>query len=193
MRDLQAELSVELLNFEATRRNQHQVNLDWTTASETNNKGFWVERMLESENDFSELAWVDGNGTITHTAYYNLVDENAFTGTSYYRLRQVDLDGSIAYSQVRAVRGASEIGGVQIFPNPVDDYINIRLPKLTDVVNIQIFDIKGSLILDTEQKALPNQILKISNLSHLIEGTYLINIQINQDKIYTEKFIKRGN
>jgi len=94
-------LPVELLSFEAEASGTVSL-LTWSTASETNCDYFSVERLNEN-NVWNEIGRVDGNGTTSQTSYYNYTDEMPYEGINYYRLRQVDYDGSFWHSPVRVV------------------------------------------------------------------------------------------
>ena len=69
-------LPVELLEFTAERLNFEEVDLNWVTATELNNEGFYIERMIDGEAEFSTLAFVEGSGNSTDTRYYHHIDLN---------------------------------------------------------------------------------------------------------------------
>ena len=94
-------LPVELVSFEA-RPVLNRVELSWTTASETGNDHFEVERS-EDGNTFSRIGTVSGAGNSTALRQYQFNDASPLRGISYYRLRQVDFDGGYTFSDVRAV------------------------------------------------------------------------------------------
>ncbi|WP_022824287.1 T9SS type A sorting domain-containing protein [Hymenobacter norwichensis] len=120
--DRQAPLPVELTRFEATRpTGQPRVLLNWTTASEQDNAGFEVQRQDEGQTTFRRVGFVAGRGTTSAAAEYTFQDPNDFRGLSYYRLRQLDQNGTESFSPVRTVAGLA--GGasfsVAVYPNPV--------------------------------------------------------------------------
>lgn len=192
--DQQQILPIELLSFTAVRKNKAEVDLNWSTASELNNKGFEVERMLETENAFSKIAWVNGRGNSTQTTYYQLLDKNAFSNVSYYRLKQVDLDGTFSYSDIRAVRGVEDGARlIDVFPNPIDDYINIRLTTKATTATIKVQDASGKEILIATKKIPSTQLITIDNLSDLSAGVYLISVETNKGEQYCQKVVKVEN
>jgi len=193
VRDFEVDLPVEMLYFNAAKENAHQVQLDWATASEINNQGFEVERMLDNETSFSKIAWVDGNGTTVNTSYYELLDDNSYSGVSYYRLKQVDFDGTFAYSEIRAVEGEYRNTEIAVFPNPVDDYIHIQIKEAIQKATIQIFDSKGALIRVFRVDVQPGELIRLEGLSALVDGIYLINIQTDTGSNYTQKLEKIEN
>jgi len=110
-------LPVELLDFAAIGKEQH-VALQWTTASELNNAGFWVERSEDGQH-FDALAWVPGAGTVSTLRSYNYKDVQPLEGRSFYRLRQLDVDGTETLSALELVEHRrSESLAIRAWPNP---------------------------------------------------------------------------
>ncbi|MGL4598284.1 MAG: T9SS type A sorting domain-containing protein [Bacteroidia bacterium] len=94
-------LPVELIQFGAEKEND-RVRLDWSTASENQNAGFFVQRSVDGIR-FDNLVWVDGFGTSSELHRYRAYDLNPASGINYYRLRQVDENGTTEYSSPVAV------------------------------------------------------------------------------------------
>lgn len=193
--DIDLDLPIELLAFDAERQTNIEVALTWATASELNNKGFHVERMLDYETDFQAIAWVEGIGTTSSLTHYERIDDNAYTGVSYYRLRQVDFDGTESFSPIRAVRGSEIInaGNVSIFPVPVTDELNIRfgeLPKAVTSGEIRIFDVQGRLLFNSSVSLQSHQVLKIAAIQQWPSAMYLLNIRLDNGDTMTDKFVK---
>src|SRR5205085_11684831 len=96
-------IPVNLLSFEA-RPNSKNILLSWSTATESNNKGFVIERSING-NDFERIAWEDGkinSSVVSNYAYPdNFVQPNTLY---YYRLRQTDLDGRERLSEIRQAK-----------------------------------------------------------------------------------------
>jgi hypothetical protein len=109
---------VELTSFTATL-NGKEVVLNWSTATELNNQGFEIERS-EDNISFNKIGFVPGFGTTTEPKSYSYSDRSVNTGTNYYRLKQVDYDGSFEYSNVVEVEinTPTEFMLAQNFPNP---------------------------------------------------------------------------
>ena len=114
----QAPLPVELISFSATRQGS-AVQVAWATASEKNSAYFAVERSADGRA-FNDLARVEAQGNSTARVDYGTLDRAPLSGTSYYRLRQVDRDGTTAYSKVATVRFESKAGvpALVAYPNP---------------------------------------------------------------------------
>ena len=113
-------LPVTLASFSAAPQGTG-VAVNWTTASEKNNAGFEVERSANG-TDFAKLTTVAGMGTTQNTHTYSYFDAVPLSSTSYYRLKQIDLDGTVAYSPVIAVQPtAASTAALSIYPNPTAD------------------------------------------------------------------------
>ena len=189
-----ADLPVELLYFHAKRKNEYVVSLDWSTVSETNNQGFWVERMLDGEQTFTRKQWVDGNGTTVQQLYYTTEDDNAFSGTSYYRLCQIDYDGTEHYSEIKSVSGIGQQGDVSLFPNPVDHAFSLAFSNIAlENATVMIADASGRTVYQQEYWIPAHQVLEITGMSDLPAGTYWININTASEEQFTKKLIIKRN
>ncbi|UOQ99428.1 T9SS type A sorting domain-containing protein [Hymenobacter sp. 5317J-9] len=119
--DQQSPLPVELTRFEVRRpAGQPRAELTWATASEKNNLGFEVQRQDEGQTAFRRVGFVSGQGTATTPHEYAFTDPNDFQGLSYYRLKQVDQDGTATYTAVRSITGlpAGTPFSLSVYPNP---------------------------------------------------------------------------
>jgi acetyltransferase-like isoleucine patch superfamily enzyme len=190
VRDRVALLPVDLLLFEAKRKDRNDVQLTWVTNSEINCQGFDIERMLDNETDFVKIGWVDGQGTTINSTYYEELDDNNFEGISYYRLKQMNLDGTYSYSEIKAVEGIQAESIIRIFPNPTSDILNIDLTSEATYVQIKIYDSKGALVLDAQQEMNNNQLIQIHHLGRWADGVYLLRLTTDSNQVYIRKFVK---
>jgi hypothetical protein len=117
-------LPIKLLYFTA-KLNGEKVDVNWATASETNNKYFYVERSKDG-NAFKDIGILNGAGNSTTTLYYSYVDQNPYTGVSYYRLRQEDYDGAVSHSDIVSVLNNNKGSSWMVYPNPAKDIIRIE-------------------------------------------------------------------
>jgi hypothetical protein len=121
-------LPVELIQFEASPAASHTADLTWKTASELNNSHFVVERSYDGR-DFEAAAIVQGNGTTQNVITYNHNDNTIelSQNTVYYRLRQVDFDGTKAYTPIRRVdfEPSLEVNTVTLYPNPTEGTVTV--------------------------------------------------------------------
>jgi hypothetical protein len=179
--DLTDIVPVELLAFNASV-NGSQVQLLWSTASELNNLGFEIQRSVDNEDNFSTVAFVDGNGNSTEINYYSYTDNPQLSGVNqiYYRLKQVDLDGSFSYSDIVNVTYdvPAEFVLSQNFPNPFNPStrINYFVPK-ESFVNIKVYDFLGREVADlvNETKSTGSYELMF-DASSLPSGTYFYSM-----------------
>ncbi len=134
------------------------VMLSWSTATEINNSGFQVERSDDNEN-FAQIGFVPGFGTTTESKFYTFADNSSISGTHYYRLKQIDFEGSFTYSEVVEVNVGlpTEFALQQNYPNPFNPTTKIHYSVPADgFVNIAVYNLLGenvTNIVNSIQKA----------------------------------------
>ena len=175
-----SEIPVELTSLLANS-DRNNVNLKWSTATETNNSGFQVERKLKGTGDWTKLSFVSGKGTSTEINNYSYQDKGLSVGKYAYRLKQVDLDGTFEYSPIVEVdvNAPDEFTLYQNYPNPFNPSTTIEysLPENADV-SISIYNALGELV-----KTLINGTVEAGyqkatfNASSLTSGTYIYQIK----------------
>ena len=173
-------IPVELASFTATS-NENSVTLNWSTATETNNSGFSVERKTSRDESWIEIGFVPGSGTTTERMSYSYIDENLNMGNYSYRLKQIDYDGKTEYSNAILVEVAAPDKYVllQNYPNPFNPSttIGFSIPQ-TSNVSIDIFNVVGERV-----ASLVNQTLEAGyhsvdfNASNLSSGTYIYQLK----------------
>jgi hypothetical protein len=137
---------IVLSKFTAMQREGGSVVLEWTTVSETNNFGFYVQRKRAEDAAFVDVAgaFVAGHGTTIVPQDYSITDMPADGGVWWYRLKQVDLDGVAQYSEPIRTEGTTGVGRSapisfmlnQNYPNPFNPSTTIgyALPVRSHVV-----------------------------------------------------------
>ena len=168
---------VELLAFTASV-NKSEVQLIWSTASELNNKGFEIERSADDASNFTTIGFVEGKGSSNEINHYVYSDNPDLNGvhTLYYRLKQVDFDGTFSYSNVVNITYdvPTEFVLNQNYPNPFNPSTRITyfLPE-EGFVSIKIYDFLGreieTLVNDFQETGSYQIDFDASNLS---SGTY---------------------
>jgi WD40 repeat protein len=137
-------IPVELISFTATVK-KNNVTLLWQTATETNNSGFLLERSKGNES-YEQITFVPGFGSTTEPKNYNYTDNSVSNGTYYYRLKQVDFDGSFSFSKVLEVNVGvpSEFALEQNYPNPFNPSTKIRfsIPQKS-FISLEVFNALG--------------------------------------------------
>ncbi|MCY7327047.1 MAG: T9SS type A sorting domain-containing protein, partial [Saprospiraceae bacterium] len=150
-----AVLPVELTDFQARLENKNTALLTWTTASETNNRGFEIEMKQEGDKDFQNVGFAAGKGTSTQKNNYQFQVPNLTAGIWYFRLKQVDLDEKTTYSPQQSLQIQDRFS-VKVFPNPVQSELNLVLfQENASVVSFELtnqlgqrFDLLSSQSLD---------------------------------------------
>lgn len=142
-------LPVELISFYPEVQN-NCIMLSWATATEINNYGFYIERKQLNEENWQTLGFVNGNGNSNSPKYYSFKDETIITTDTYfYRLKQVDFDGTYEYSFIIEAGLANPVKTelFQNYPNPFNPttQIEFRLHD-TDNVKLVVYDILGNCI-----------------------------------------------
>jgi hypothetical protein len=151
--------------------------LKWTSANEINVKGFSVEKSLNGI-DFSEIAFVKGQNNIQQNLY-SFSDVDVKTGVNYYRLKMINNDGSVKYSNTIIISNKQSLQ-TTVFPNPVISNVTINHGKAFAGAVLRLFTLDGKLIRTT-----PVQIGAIQTTlpaSQLLKGNYLLIYENNGEK-----------
>jgi hypothetical protein len=174
-------LPVELVSFDVNKINDAQAKLDWSTAWETNNRGFEIERSTNGVY-WTNIGFVAGNGNSNQLLHYTFPTSLAgINSTSvYYRLKQVDFNGNFQYSPVRVTRlNAAVSGAEEIYPNPVINKFSIKLSaaEAGETVKVTILDMTGKIVLASEQVIVEVDNFTLNmNVDNLKKGNYIVNI-----------------
>jgi hypothetical protein len=172
-------LPVKWLTFNATKIDKNNIQLAWSTASETNNNGFEIERSYDAKN-FNNIGYVKGAGTSNKLNNYSFIDANANDFDVYYRLKQIDFDGNFSYSNIVKIsntdNGTFDVVNVQ--PNPFDNELNIRINAISDKnIQVLIYDSKGALVSERNVNAILGlNTINIDNAHILPKGFYVLKV-----------------
>ena len=172
---------VELVSFAAVT-DENDVVLSWFTATETNNSGFEVQR--KAGDKFESVAFVDGKGTTTEVQNYLFRDEDLLAGSYIYRLKQIDYDGTFAYSHEVEV----EINQPSVFvlnqnyPNPFNPSTNIKYSiPAAGIVTLKVYDLLGrevSTLVNEQQQAGTFDV--VFDGSNLASGVYYYQLKAGE-------------
>ncbi|MGQ9799077.1 MAG: T9SS type A sorting domain-containing protein [Ignavibacterium sp.] len=176
-------IPLELTSFNA-RAIEDKVELIWNTATETNNQGFEIER--SNGGQFEKVGFVAGFGTTTENKSYSFIDKNVKVGKYTYRLKQIDFDGKIEYSQVVEVEVNPPLtfGTEQNYPNPFNPSTLIKYSIARDVnVNISIYNTIGEKVETLVNGFQQARRYKVNfNAGNLTSGVYFYTIEAGDYK-----------
>ncbi len=173
-------LPVELYYFQARRSEEDKVNLSWGTLSETNNDFFAIERSNDGVN-FRTIGKVEGAGEASITQSYKYEDSALVNGTYYYRLRQVDYDGTFEYSNIEIVE-IDRKSPYEVFPTLFTHEVNILTSSKAISTTFDIVDVFGRLV---KQGEIVNNEVNSLAVNDLSAGSYFIRLS---DGFNTEVF-----
>jgi len=176
-------LPVELIEFTASLNDADQVDLNWTTASEVNNAYFSIERSRDGKN-FEEIGQVTGAGTTADMQHYHHLDPMPYSGYNYYRLRQVDLDGSFAYSGIQWVQ-LNAATSYHLYPNPTNGILHVQASE-DKQVQLALISSEGVQLLQKELLGSETMI----DMSEMNSGVYYLKITEGRSSTY-HKVVKR--
>lgn len=177
----QSALPVELIYFRAELNAARSVELNWATAVEVNNDFMAVERSGDGRN-FVELGRVKGAGTIATPQDYFMIDPSPLAGINYYRLRQVDFDGTTEIFKTVVVTLPTAEDKIRVFPTVSDQLITIDTREMAGT--LQIVNISGQVV-----QTLAVQGVFPLNIASLDAGHYWIRFE-NENGLQTERFVK---
>lgn len=178
-------LPVSFLYFTA-EKNSKGVVLQWSTASETNNNYFVIERSLDGEN-FESVGQVKGAGNSSQILTYYFTDSEALQGTIYYRIMQVDYDGQYSYSPVRSVNFDKTLT-FSIAPNPTNGefVININSGQPSEKYTVEVLTVLG-VVISKEEKGNSENSIRM-NLQDLAKGVYMLKVS-NDNVSFINKIV----
>jgi hypothetical protein len=177
-------LPVKVLGFSAALADARNVQLKWTVAEETNVYAYLVERLTETNSRWEVIGtvWPDGTRALNN---YRYGDRIASQEKIQYRLKIVDLNGSVAYSSIQIIQPRNISTAPALYPNPVSDILTIS--SLTTDAEIALYDLNGNRILPSF--AVSNNTTQL-NTAFLSGGIYVIKIKQKGTVTY-HKLVKR--
>lgn len=178
-----ASLPITGLNLSAVYSNV--VTLTWQTLTEQNTDKFVVEKSIDGVN-FTAIANVNAAFTSNSLRKYNYIDNTPNGSLLYYRIRSVDIDGKVTYSNIAKVRtdGKKEI---TIYPNPAQQFVNISVSGIVGKLSADIYNVEGRLVM---QKQIQQGVSSI-DISSISKGIYLVVLKdfTTHEKVMIQKLI----
>jgi len=181
-------LPIELVNFTSACETKC-INLNWATASEINNDYFTVQRSPDGEN-FEDILKIGGAGNSNEMRNYSTVDNSPLTGTSFYRLKQTDYNGSFTISPVIVSDcGASGFNIISVIPDPNSKITRLFFNTTQQTnYNIAVYDLLGNKLISTNNHADSGNNEVEINCYGLGQSVYLIVLS-NNSQVITRKII----
>ena len=175
-------LPVSLSNYKVQLQNNGKVVVNWTVESEQNNDYFTIERK-QANGEFVQIAKIPSKGT--GASNYSIIDNNAAAGVNYYRLAQVNKDGTRAELGIQSVNVAlSSESNLKVFPQPIigNELIftyNSKLPTL----EVQLLDVTGKKVFSDNIPALQGNNYTVKLKNNLVAGVYVLLVNNQQHKV----------
>ena len=185
-------LPVNLLSFTVAPVN-NAIQLSWITASEINSKGFEMQRSADNGVNYTAIGFVNSKNSNSTRTNYDFTDNKAVGGMRYYyRLRQVDINGNVRFSDIKDAmlnRGSNAL--LKLSPNPAKSMIALLFPNdcATKPVSIKITDEKGSVVDTWKEIMQANKTLTYS-ISVLTSGQYFLVVEDENNLFYQATFQK---
>lgn len=166
-------LPVSLLFFSGTNKGHFNL-LEWATASESNNRGFEIQRS-DNGKEFSSIGFVNGSGTTTTYRQYSFEDMQISRPVYYYRLMQNDYDGKTNLSNIIAIKSAQS-SWVELFNGIFSDRFVLLFKETESRATVSLFDLNGKKVFETSVNS-PEQVVQLS-IPFLVSGTYLMTVNM---------------
>jgi Secretion system C-terminal sorting domain len=172
-------LPVKLSGFSGKLING-QAQLSWQTLTEINSDAFIIERSTDG-NAFNTIGKVNAAGNSFSALDYAYTDRNAPTGKSFYRLKQVDINGSYEYSKIIEITNTAATATINMFPNPASSYVIINHPFAGNNEQLQILNFQGNLLL--QKKITASSFQTRVDLPQLPKGSYQLVWTNGKDRV----------
>ena len=179
-------LPIELVSFKAIVVGDI-INLEWITASETNNDYFTVEKSIDAEY-FDILTNIVGAGNSNNFVYYSTKDKNPIEGINYYRLKQTDFDGEFSYSDIIFV---NKNKNTIVFEQPYKSGSSLQTflyNQTGKTLNVEIINLLGQVIYREEIKPQTDTHFISLNINKFTKGIYLLRIS-NETDFLVKRFL----
>jgi hypothetical protein len=177
-------LPMEWIDFQVkSTANSNQLQLNWKIVENRVHKGYFIEYSYNG-NTWEDLGYVNGNGRTDGEASYSYTMGKVFSGTVFFRVKQLEMNGSANYSIVKKVNLNSAID-LKVWPNPATDIIQINTGNKTGKASI--IDASGRIIKSIALSAGINRI----SVSDLNRGLYMVTFNSSQGEMLQARFLKQ--
>jgi hypothetical protein len=176
-------LPVTGLQLNATLQPDKNVLLNWNTITEIGNKYFTIEKSENGTAAFNTIATVNayGNGNSSNSQTYQFTDASIAKGIQYYRIKQVDKNGKLQYSNIVKINGNKGVE-ITIAPNPVKNIFS--LSPVTQIQQVKVFNSAGMHVKDYVPSVQ-------YNISDLPAGIYILAVTTKNNEVQKIKIVKQ--
>ncbi len=168
--------NVEFTNVSATQQFS-EVLVNWSTAREIGNERFEIERTASLHDPFETIGTQPGSGNSDDARDYSFSDSHPIHGKAYYRIRQVDTDGSFSYSEIAMVNYSTQLNFIQsVHPNPAAGegvMVEFQLPKAVQA-EISLMDATGRVLASHQMDAREGANAFELPLGGIADGLYFV-------------------
>lgn len=180
-----AALPVNLISFTGKWAESTGAELSWQTSWETNNSHFQIQRGRDAKS-FETIGRVEGRGTTNERADYSFIDPSIPDPINYYRLKQVDSDGSVHFSTIISVnrQESKQPAQLSVWPSPTTDALTIQLSTGVTAKEVAIYDLHGRKLCN--QTASPST----TDVSGLQTGAYILDVLTDDGQHLRSRFVK---
>ncbi len=182
---------VTLISLSAEQK-ENDIRVSWKTASEINNEKFMVERSLNNR-DWQVIGEVKGSGITTSENSYWFDDKHPNIGKNFYRLNQIDFDGTNERSHiVQCNFSIDDPMSIVFFPNPFEDLLYFQVRNLKDAFELEVYNDIGQIVYQNSYEANEAEARDYSiPFADLAAGHYLIRVTSKNHLIFSNQLVKK--
>jgi len=184
-------LPLIITDFNAVPTIDNKVLITWNVSTERNVNSYVIERSTNGTT-WETFGILPANPSSDTAASFSLTDIHPYSGISYYRIKQLDLDNGFFYTTIKVIDFNTNIAGRVTVNNPFNSFITIQLSSTqNNMAEIQLYDLTGKLIRRQSSAVVTGMnTFQVNDLSSLSRGMYLVRI-INGNESFSTKLIKQ--
>ena len=184
-------LAVTSIKLEAERLNPDLVKLTWKTRGEINTTGFDIERSFNDSRSFIKVGFAFPRNSTSDEKEYIANDANNYDGSSFYRIKEIDIDGKFTYSNIAHVYGNLQNEMIDVYPNPAHDLLQIQVvTNKNSSATMSYLDAAGKTVISQALSFNKGTNNSTVNISLLASGMYIIKVSRPGEKDLVGKFVK---
>jgi hypothetical protein len=183
-------LPLQDIKLSASRINEELVKLTWETKGEIDSKGFTIEYALALPDKFVSAGFLLSNTDASFIKKYGYNHANSFEGVTYYRIKQIDLDGKFLYSNVVKVQGMAPDNNLVVYPNPANNILTARIfSKASGSGQLIVMDVQSRELIHKTILIEKGINLQTITLQSLPAGVYFLLLEIPDQNRLFQKFV----